>query len=276
MKAVRVIAQQDGSLTIAPLPTPTTQRKGDTSAERYRQQSRGEVPAGNQFNPIPSNYLRAIRLSDGKFKGLASQASSLLTIVISGTVTVIAGPSQTTELVAGDHLLTDVKSAPGVTLDVRNQARLVQLDVAADWPGSEAEIQGPGTINPRDGGTPNLKRIYKGDDDKAYFADFAAELFPSVADQWSVPVKLSGFRMLCWENGWMDFHPCVRNQIGILGSGQLEIEVGGGGGAKQVFRAGDICLSEDTTGEGHANRVTGAMHTTNIVVDPEHRWANRL
>jgi hypothetical protein len=272
MKAVRVTALKDGSLTIAPLPLPTVHRKGDTSAERYRQQSRGEVPRGNYFNPIPSNFLRAIVLSDGKFKGLAAgQAGSLLSFVISGNVTLIAGPSQTSELQPGDILLTDAKSSLEVTLDARNQGRLLQLDVAADWPGPEAEIQGPGTINPREGTAPNVKRVYKGKDDKAYFTEFA-ELFPSVSDRWSNPVKIAGFRMLCWEDGWMDYHPCVINQIGIVASGELEVEVGGGGGAKQVFRAGDLCLTEDRTGEGHRNRVSGAMHTTNLVIETENLW----
>jgi hypothetical protein len=80
--------------------------------------------------------------------------------------------------------------------------------------------------------------------------------------------------MLCWEDGEMDFHPCVINQIGLVASGELEVEVGSG--EKQIFRAGDICLSEDRTGEGHLNRIRGAMHTTNIVIETEHLWPYEL
>ena len=196
MKAIRVTAERDGNLKLAPLPLPTMHRKGDTSAERYRQQSRGEVPRGNYFNPIASNALRAIRLSDGKFRGLASQPGSLLTFVTSGTVTVVTGPSQTSELMSGDILLTDGRSSSEVTLDVRDQCRLLQIDVATDWPGPDAEIQGPGTISPRQGSTPNIKRVYKGADDKAYFLEFP-ELFRDEPDLWSAPVKIAGFRMLC-------------------------------------------------------------------------------
>jgi hypothetical protein len=275
MKAIRVTAERDGNLKLAPLPLPTMHRKGDTSAERYRQQSRGEVPRGNYFNPIASNALRAIRLSDGKFRGLASQPGSVLTFVTSGTVTVIAGPSQTSELMSGDILLTDGRSSSEVTLDVRDQCRLLQIDVATDWPGPDAEIQGPGTISPRQGSTPNIKRVYKGADDRAYFSEFP-ELFRDEPGLWSAPVKIAGFRMLCWENGWMDFHPCVINQIGIVASGELEIEVGGGGGVKQVFRAGDLCLCEDRTGEGHRNLVRGMMHTTNLVIETDDLWPYKL
>ena len=271
MKAVRVTAAQDRTLNIAPLPLPTAHRKGEASAERYRQQSKGQLPRGNSFNPLPSDFLRAIVLSDGKFQGLGSQPGSLLSFVISGDVTLIAGPSQTCQLGPGDILLTDERSSPSVALDARNQGRLLQIGVATDWPGSEAEIQAPGTINPRKEPMPNVKRVYTGEDDKAYITGFP-ELFPNACNQWSTPRRITGFRMLCWEDGWMDFHPCVINQIGIISSGELEVQVGGGSGAKEVFRAGDICLTEDRTGEGHLNRIRGAMFVTNLVIETEDLW----
>jgi len=273
MKAIRVSTHQNGTLAITDLPLPTIQRKGVATADRYRQQSTGEIPRGKDFNPIPSNFLRAIVLSDGAFKGLASQPGALLSFVISGDVSLMAGSRQTAKLKPGDIFLVDGASAPEVVLDVRNQCRLLQIDVAADWPGPKAELQRPGTINPRQGTTTNIKRIYKGADDKAYFTEFQ-ELFPDVPDQWSAPRQIAGFRMLCWEDGEMDFHPCVINQLGLVASGELEIEVGSG--EKQIFRAGDICLSEDRTGEGHLNRVRGAMHTTNFVIETEHLWPYKL
>ena len=273
MKAIRVSAHQNGTVAMADLPLPTIQRKGVATADRYRQQSTGEIPRGKDFNPIPSNFLRAIVLSDGAFKGLASQPGALLSFVVSGDVSLMAGSRQTAKLKPGDIFLVDGASAPEVVLDVRNQCRLLQIDVAADWPGPKAELQRPGTINPRQGTTANIKRIYKGADDKAYFTGFQ-ELFPDAPDQWSAPRQIAGFRMLCWEDGEMDFHPCVINQLGLIASGELEVEVGSG--EKQIFRAGDICLSEDRTGEGHRNRVRGAMHTTNFVIETEHLWPYEL
>ena len=271
MKAVRVTADSNGTLSIAPLPLLASHRKGEASAERYRQQAKGQLPRGNSFNPLPSDFLRAIVLSDGRFNGLASQPGSLLSFVISGEVTLIAGPSQTCQLSPGDLLLTDDRTSPRVTLDVRNQCQLLQIGVAAEWPGSEAQIQEPGTINPRQEPTPNIKRVYTGADDRAYITEFP-ELFPSVRNQWSAPKRITGFRMLSWEDGWMDFHPCVINQIGIICAGELEVEVGGVRGAKEVFRAGDICLTEDRTGEGHLNRIRGVTFVTNLVIETEDLW----
>ena len=268
MKAVRVTVQADGTSSIAPLAWPAIQRKGDAGADNFRKAATvGVMPS--HFNSQPAYALRAIMLSEGEFKGLASQAGALLTLVVSGDVTLKAGRSQS-ELEAGDIFLSDEESAPGIVLDVRGQGRLVQLAIASDWPPAGAEIPTSGTINPRQG-PPNFTRIVKGEgsDDKAHFAELT-ELFPKTCDRWSSPFPLTGFRMMCWEDGWMDFHPCVTNQMSIIMSGEMEVEVGGG--AKTRFRAGDICVAEDRTGQGHTSRARGAVHTTNLVFAMERVW----
>jgi hypothetical protein len=273
MQAVRVTAQADGSMGIGPLPLPTTQRKGTASADNYRRQATGEMPIGSHFAAQASDVLRTIVLSDGTFKALASQPGPLLTLVISGEVTLHAGPLESVKLEPGDMFLAGDQSTSKVTLDVRNDGRLIQIAVAPEWPAPDAEIQSPGTILPRRRSMPNVKRIIRGegDDDKAYFIDFP-ELFPKTRDRWSSPRPITGFRMLCWEDGWMDYHPCVVNQMSIVGAGELETEVRTDGGRKETFRAGDICLAEDRTGEGHLNRVRGAFYTTNVVFKTDFVW----
>jgi hypothetical protein len=273
MKAVRVTTQPDGSLAIAPLPLQTTHRKGEASAESYRRQAAGEIPTGSHFGAQTSDSVRTILLSDGVFAGLASQPGPLLTIVSSGDLTLQAGPSQSVKLEAGDIFLADGQSASKIKLDVRNDGRLLQFPVSPEWPGAEAEVQAPGTILPREGKAPNVKRILRGegDDDKAYYVEFP-EFFPTTRDKWSSPRPINGFRMLCWEDGWMDYHPCVVNQMAIVNSGEMETEVRGDGGRKEIFRAGDVCLTEDRTGEGHLNRVRGVFHTTSFVVKTEYVW----
>jgi hypothetical protein len=273
MEAVRVDVRVDGTMAISPLALPATHRKGEASADNYRRQATGEMPAGSHFGAQTSDVLRTIVLSDGTFRELASQPGPLLTFVSSGDVTLHAGPSQSVKLAPGDMFLVDGQSTSEVTLEVRNEGRLLQIPVAPDWPGSEAEIQGPGTVTARRGSTPNVKRILRGegDNDKAYYAEFP-EFFPTTRDEWSSPRPIEGFRMLCWEDGWMDYHPCVVNQMAIIGSGEMAIEVRGNGGRKEIFRAGDICLTEDRTGEGHLNRVRGVFHTTSFVLKPDFVW----
>jgi hypothetical protein len=270
MKAIRVTAHTDGAFDIAPLPLPTILRKGVADAGVYHRQAAGDHSAIN-FNPNISDAIRTITLSDGKFAAPASHPGSLLTFVISGELIVDANPAKAVTLVPGDILLTDEQSARTVAVTARNHCRLVQIGVPAEWPGPNAEIQESGTINPRNGGAPKIKRIYKGDDDKAYFCDFT-ELFPKTLNQWSDPHPVTGFRMVCWEEGSMGYHPSVTNQLAIVSAGEMETGVGGGGGASEVFRAGDICLAADRTGEGHQNITRGTLYVTIMILETEHLW----
>jgi hypothetical protein len=77
---------------------------------------------------------------------------------------------------------------------------------------------------------------------------------------------------MCWEDGFIDWHPEVVNNLAIFLSGELELESGGGGGAIEVFHAGDVCLAQDRTGEGHIDRTRGVTHVALIVVETENLW----
>jgi hypothetical protein len=269
MKAMRVAAQPDRSLRILPLPLPLEKRKGVADPEIYHRQARGEVPVTG-FVPERSNVLRAVTLSDGRFEGLASQKGSLLTFVISGNVTLRAG-SDSCQLESGDVFLTDDVSSSAVTVDVSNQVRLVQIDVASDWPDAGAEHPDTGTIMPREMQAPNLKRMYTGRDDKSYFNDFT-EIFAAPLDEWTEARPIQGFRILCWgEGGKIAYHPGVVSQIGLILSGALELQVSGDE-ETQVFYAGDMCMAEDRTGMGHRNKKHGSSHTIHFVFSDEHLW----
>jgi hypothetical protein len=270
VQAIRVTAEPNKTYRAVPLALPTQHRKGEVSADGYRRQAQGAIPRAN-FNPNPADSVRAIVLSDGKFTALARRPGTLLTFVISGDVTIGEDSSQNYHLQAGDILLTDEHSA-SVPLEVRNQCRLMQIGVPAGWPGGDGEVQQPGTLIPRPPGrAPKLKRIYKGEDDKAYFSEFP-QLFPETLNQWSAPHAIRGFRLLCWEDGFMDLHPCVTNQMSITLAGEMEMGVGGGAGAVETFLAGDVCLAEDRTGEGHSGRFRGVVHVVIMVIETEHLW----
>jgi hypothetical protein len=267
MKTFRITTQTNGTFDVGSLPLPAQQRKGPADAEPYRRQASGVIPMGN-FGPEASSSLRAIVLSKGNFKGLAAQPGSLLTFVISGNLTLRIGLSEYS-LEPGDIFLTDEESSSKVTLDVPDQGQLVQIDVAANWPGPDAQVPDSDPV-PRKDAAQNFKRIYTAEDGKAYFTSFR-EMFLDVANEWTKPLPILGFRMLCWENGSIGHHPNVVNQLGIVSAGQLELQVSGNG-AKEIFRPGDICLTEDRVGEGHANRTTGMTRVTTFVVPTEDLW----
>jgi len=50
-----------------------------------------------------------------------------------------------------------------------------------------------------------------------------------------------------------ELHVAPRRQLGIILSGEMEIETSGGDARR--FRPGDIFLADDTTGSGHITRV---------------------
>ena len=268
MKAFQVTAQADGAV-IRPLAFPTVYRKGDVPAEPYRRQASGEIPPLN-LNLSPLRFFRTIIVKEGSFAGFASESSgALLTIVNSGGLTLSVRGGPATQLTAGDVLLVDAESASRIAVTAHGECRLTQAGVAADWPGPDAKLQAPGTVRPRDAGKVNIKRVYKGKDDLAYFSEFP-ELFPAPVNQWSAPRAAVGFRFMCWEDGMLDWHPEVVNNFGTVLSGELELETGDG--RIEVFHAGDICMAEDRTGKGHIDRARGMVHVFLIVVDTKDLW----
>jgi hypothetical protein len=269
MKAFQIRALGNGAAEFQPLPLPSLYRKGDSSAEFFRQQARGEVPKAEQ-NLSPSSFFRAIRFHDGDVGNLASEPGSLLSIVISGRL-MLGGGGAALTLESGDVLLADSATLSKVRTVAQDHCRLVQIGVSPDWPGPDAKLQPPGTHNPRRSSEPNLKRVLRDDDDQAYLAEFP-ELFAAPTNSWSSKRQVAGFRFLCWEDGVLDWHPEVINNFGIFLSGEMEIETGGRGGAIEVFHAGDICTAEDRTGVGHIDRCRGMTHVACIVFDTEHLW----
>jgi hypothetical protein len=269
MKALQISAHS-GAIQVHPLPLPAVYRKGDAPAEYFRRQASGEIPKAEQ-NLSPAAFVRTIVVRDGRFTGLASASGAVLTFVVSGELCFPSGAGEATPLISGDLFLVDADSASRVVPTTRDNCRLIQVGVAADWPGPDAKLQVPGTLTPRRGGKPNIKRLYQGADDRTYFSEFP-ELFPAPPNEWSAPRATSGFRFMCWEDGFIDWHPEVINNLAIFLSGELELESGGGGGAIEVFNAGDVCLAQDRTGEGHIDRTRGVTHVALIVVETEHLW----
>ena len=269
MKAVRITAHAD-AVRVDPLPLPSVYRKGDVPAEFYRRQATGETPKAEQ-NLSRAAYLSTIIVPDGRFTKLASAPGALLTFVVCGELSLAAGTGQATNLISGDVFLVDADSSSRIVPNARGNCRLIQLGVAPDWPGPDATLQVPGTLTPRRGNEPSIKHLYQGKDDRTYFSEFP-QLFPAPPNEWSAPRVTTGFRFMCWEDGFIDWHPEVINNLAIFLSGELELESGGGGGAIEVFHAGDVCLASDRTGEGHIDRTRGATHVALIVIETENLW----
>ena len=256
--------------TIRPLPLPSAYRTGDVPAEHYRRQATSEVPTVVP-NLSPARFVRSIALEDGNFAGLKSGPDSLLTFVVAGALTLTTSGGRTTTLFPGDLFLVDELSAAHIGVSARDNCRLVQVGVEPVWPGPEAKVQGPGTLTRRDAGAVKIKRIYKGGgDDLAYCREFA-ELFSAPPNEWSAPRPVAGLRFMCWENGFIDWHPEVVNNLALFLSGELEVETSGDR-LVNVFHAGGVCLTEDRTGVGHIVRCRGVTHIAVVVMNTTDLW----
>ena len=271
MQTFRVTTRPDGTYDVGPLALPSAYRKGDIPAEFYRRQASGEIPLIDQ-NLSPSDFVRTIVLKDGRFAGFAGEPrGAVLTFIISGQLVLGADAGHAPRLVPGDLFLLDLDSASRLTVTAEDNCRLLQIGVAADWPGPEAKIQAPTTLLPRSTKEPKIIRMYQGADDQSYLSQLP-ELFPAPANQWSAPRPVVGFRLLCWEDGAIDWHPEVVNNLAVFLAGELEVEVGGAGGAKDALRAGDVCLTQDRTGIGHITKARGVVHVATIVMATEDLW----
>jgi quercetin dioxygenase-like cupin family protein len=91
-------------------------------------------------------------------------------------------------------------------------------------------------------------RLYTGTDGKSHFEDLdqnqGSEVFLA-----SLPSKALVFKNDLNRADLHGWHPAPRRQWCITLSGSVEIGIGDG--TKRTFRAGDVFLAEDLTGEGH-------------------------
>ncbi len=100
-------------------------------------------------------------------------------------------------------------------------------------------------------------RLYTGSDQKSYFEEIELKFGgdQKILTTDSKAATMTVFR--CVPPGTvLDRHPAPRRQYLVTMSGSWEIEASNG--VKKVFKAGDVMLADDTTGEGHISRVLGS------------------
>ena len=144
---------------------------------------------------------------------------------------------------------------------------------ATTWRGTECGLAaGVGCLTYRDcrprraahaevGSLPTVKyvRLYTDENGHSRFEDldlqFAARDFAPPAPPLHVsdPTDASAFMMLRAPAGWADSaHPSPARQIMVVLAGSWEVSAGG---ETRTFSVGDVVLTEDTSGPGHASTV---------------------
>lgn len=102
-------------------------------------------------------------------------------------------------------------------------------------------------------------RLYTDDTGTSRFEDLEVTFTPGVfsppapPSEVSEPIQASVVMFLHTPTGWEDLrHPAPARQLAIVVRGVLELVAGG---ETRSFKAGDMVLTEDTSGEGHGARV---------------------
>jgi hypothetical protein len=270
MKAIRVDALSSDRYTIAEFELPAAYRSGLVETRNCRHSASGDAPR-TKPKLMPAESLRTIKLPEGEFTPFAGRSGALLTFVASGELTLALPGRSKLRLASGDVLLTDESSAANLAAWADRFVHLLQIGVAPDWPGDAPGSQVAATLIPRRGSVPKIKRIYRGEDRRFRFAEFP-ELFSAPLGEWSAPRPIVGFKIMCWEDGDWDWRPGVIDQLAIILSGEMQVEVGGKGGSIEIFRAGDICLGEHRASEGHLNRVLGATYLCALFMETPDLW----
>ncbi len=99
-------------------------------------------------------------------------------------------------------------------------------------------------------------RLYTGPDGKTHFGDASSLMKPGGTPDAQAMTPAKGIIMRHWTGQTsMDWHTAPRRQFAIILSGEMEVEIGDG--TKRRFKAGDVLLAEDLTGQGHITRRYG-------------------
>ena len=223
----------------------------------------------------PSGGLRTLHLQSGQQAALFDMPGALLSFIITGTLESEGGAGEALRLLPGDLFLVEADAAAWISARPSGDFRLMQVMVEPDWPGERARPVPTVPPASRPGKSGNFKRMVEGDDVRSYYHDFS-----NVFDKpgaWSALTPLIGFRFIVMaEDPFIDWHPEIVNNLVIVLSGGLELEVGGGrdgdGGAVEVFYPGDVCLAQDRTGEGHIDRMHGIVQVAVLVIEDHHLW----
>ncbi len=251
------------------LPLRMPQASGVVDPEPFRARARGEGPALDEAFALTGG-MRTLHLKSGQNASLFDLPGPLLTFVVAGSLSIETDNRGRVTLVPGDIFLAE-DGVDNSSTETTGDCRLVQLLVEMDWPGTRARPVNPANTHSRGNRECNFKRMVKGSDDQSYFRDFS-DVF-GVPGHWSPITPLIGFRFIGMASDtFIDWHPEIVNNLVIVMSGALELEVGGGAGAVEIFRQGDICLAQDRTGVGHIDRVHGFVQVAVLIVDDSNLW----
>ena len=103
----------------------------------------------------------------------------------------------------------------------------------------------------------NIVRLYTGRDQKSHFEEIELKFGGDQKILTTEPRQANSAVFRCVPpRTVLERHPAPRRQYVVSLSGAWEIEASNG--VVRTFKAGDVMLADDTSGEGHISRVVGS------------------
>jgi hypothetical protein len=256
MTANRVFRLRDGGVGVEQLRFPRTRLEGDVDPTGYRLRARGELPSMPNREFIPVDAVRGLILDDDAGDSLGALGTTAhLFFVVSGWLELTGSHASPTRFGRGSLLLVETPAEVGSVISHGGGTRLVVLSLAGEWPQEgEPLTQDGGAEAPPS--RPNVLAMRQAADGMSYFTEFN-QLFAADASAHSDARPAHGVYFAEARDGtFIDMHPEVQSNLVLVLTGALELEVSGSSAIEQ-FRAGDIALASDRTGEGHIDRFHG-------------------
>lgn len=264
MTAVKL--RRTGEIRELTLPIPHV--PGPYDAEGYRRRARGQEPLVER-RYVPASRIRTITLSGGPITGSAAVHLGDLIFVITGALR-IATPDTEVELPPGDVVLVESAVPQGCRISADPATCLVQFDLAGNVERDGQWVTPDSAAAQCADRGPNIKQMRRTPDGVSQFHGFG-DFFPDLTDRWSDPRPVAGVLFGEYpDRAFIDWHPEVLNQLVIVLTGCLELEVRGG--HVERFRAGDVVLAADRTGEGHIDRFHGRTAVALAVIEDDALW----
>jgi hypothetical protein len=268
VKASQLKIDKNGATILAPLHIPFMEYVGEIDAKPFGQQATGEIPI--IVPPLfSSTGIQALHKKEGDVTALIFEGRFLY-FVSCGQLDIILANGSSASFLPGDMLLTD-EFHPGLSARISGNGHLLRLNVPPFFlpEGKPFDVSDDLRINKE---KPNLKRMYTGADDRSRFREFP-ELFASPEGKWTALKPVYGFIFVSFEpDAFIDWHPEVTNNMVLTLTGEIELEVPLGDTKLEAFRAGDVCLAEDRTGEGHIDRMRGDTRLALVLLDNRDLW----
>jgi quercetin dioxygenase-like cupin family protein len=269
MKSIRVCDNGDGKVAFEPLALPFNHFDKVPDAEEYQRRLAGVAEASPIVTLIETPGLQTFRYVENRNEVIQFSETRHLGLIVSGSLELTVGCGDAEALSPGDVYFIDGVGELPYAIATKGDFRCLHVDVPDSWVPSGSI---PGDSESDEPTRTNLKRMYRGHDNHSHFRPFDT-LFADRSGQLSVHRPSAGFAFSSFAPDlFIDWHPEVVNQLALVLSGSLEVEVGAGEQRIEVFAQGDVLLAEDRTGVGHIDRILPDLKLFIMVFEDRDLW----